>query len=58
MNYIKIGLFFIKVSTGAVCYKFKILKNAKVYLILYILDIRISQQKNTNIRDILLLDIR
>ncbi len=50
LNYVKVELFFIKIIKKSINYKLDLLKNVKVFLILYILllksiDLNISIQK-------------
>ncbi len=50
MNYIKVGLFFVKKTKKSVNYKLDLLKNVKVFSVFYILllksaDLSISIQK-------------
>ena len=45
LDYIKLELFFIQVKKGTISYKLKLLKDAKVYLIFYILLLELLNPK-------------
>ena len=45
LDYIKLKLFFIKAKKRTISYKFNLVKNTKLYLILYILLLKIADTK-------------